>query len=413
MLRPYCFTPDDEAFLEDLEHRAFRFFWESADPASGLVPDRARADGMGPGEIASTASTGFGLAALPVAALRGWITEAQALERAELTLDTCLNRLEADHGFLFHFIHLKDLSRAWNCEVSTIDTALLALGALTVRGAFPGTRAAELAGRLYERIDWPWMATEDHLIRHGSFPESGFIPWKWDAYSEGLAMILLAVGAPKHPLPPAAWARWERRNWTTYGRRRFLHHPPLFVHQFSHAFVDFRGLRDSAAGGLDYWENSVKATLAQRQFCIDLSPQFPSFSADCWGLTSSDSRAGYVDWGGPPMPGAGPDKRIDGSVVPCAPAGSLPFAPRLCVRALRHMHRQYGDFAYGPYGFADAFHPTLRWANPDVIGIDQGITLLMAENARTGAVWRWFMANSEVQSALKLSGLIPRGEAVV
>jgi hypothetical protein len=406
------FTPAQDAFLDDLSRRAFLYFWETAHPATGLVPDRARADGSAPGRIASTASTGFGLAALAIGAARGWITESQAHERAELTLNTCLKLLEVKRGFLYHFIDLADLKRAWNCELSSIDTALLLLGAMTFRGAFPKSRAADLALRLYNRADWPWLATKQLQIRHGWFPESGFIPYNWDAYSEGMGMYLLALGAPTKPLPPAAWAAWQRRNWTEYDGRRFLHHPPLFIHQFSHAFVDFRGLRDTVAGSLDYWRNSVDATLAQRQFCVDLAGRFPGcYGENLWGLTSSDSRAGYVDWGGPPMPGREPDARIDGSVVPCAPAGSLPFCPQECVEALMHMHAEYGSFAYGPYGFADAFHPTLRWANEDVIGIDQGVTLLMAENARTARVWKWFGANAEIRRAIKLAGLRPDGLA--
>lgn len=408
---PYNFSPAEDAFLEDLEYRSFRYFTESADTESGLISDRAKADGSAPGEIYSIAATGFGLAALAIGSMRGWMPTDQAVTRAERALRTCLKKMEQEYGFLYHYVG-KDLKRAWECEISTIDTALLLMGALTVRQAFPTSDVAELAHKLYERVDWPAYATENHLIRHGFKPKGGFLPHNWGSYSELMGMVLLAVGAPRHPLPPAAWAAWERKPHVEYAGRQFLHHPPLFVHQFSHAFINFKGLKDPV-GGFDYWENSVNATLAQRQFCLDLQPRFPGFTEDCWGLTSSDSRAGYVDWGGPPLPGLPPDPRIDGSVVPCAVAGSLPFAPAECISTLMAMVRHFGDELYGRYGFVDAFHPIDRWFNPDVIGIDVGITLLMAENARTGMVWNWFTANPEVQRALEVTGLRPAsGHAV-
>jgi hypothetical protein len=172
--------------------------------------------------------------------------------------------------------------------------------------------------------------------------------------------------------------------------------PPLFIHQYSHAWVDFRSWRDPVPPQPDWFANSVVATYAQRQFLLDVRGEFPGYTENVWGLTASDSIKGYVAWGGPPR-----DQAIDGSVVPCAAGGALMFAPEITIPALREMHRRFGDRIYGRYGFADAFHPTTGWVNPDVIGIDVGITLLSAENLRSGRVWEWFMRNPEIRTALE------------
>jgi len=248
------------------------------------------------------------------------------------------------------------------------------------------------------------LAGHPALLSHGWRPEGGFIASRWDTYSEQLALLLLAVGSPTRPVPPAAWTAWPRA-WTTYAGYSYINaHPPLFIHQYAHAWVDFRGLREAAYPHTDYFENSVRATRAHRAFCLDLAGEFPaSYTPDVWGITASDSASGYVAWGGPPRHPA-----IDGTVVPCAAAGSLMFAPDICLPALRAMRERFGPRVYGRYGFADAFNPTTGWVDPDVIGIDVGITLLSAENLRSGFVWRHFMRNPEVRRALRLVGLRPR-----
>jgi hypothetical protein len=187
----------------------------------------------------------------------------------------------------------------------------------------------------------------------------------------------------------------------TYGEYKYLSGAaPLFIHQYPHAWVDFRGRREAQAPHVDYFENSVIATRAHRQFCLDLAQEFPGYSANIWGITASDSAKGYVAWGGPPRRGP-----IDGSVVPCAAAGSLMFAPDIALPALREMRDKFGEKIYSRYGFTDAFNPATGWVNPDVIGIDIGITLLSAENLRSGNVWRWFMRNAEIRRAMRLVGL--------
>jgi hypothetical protein len=275
-------------------------------------------------------------------------------------------------------------------------------GVLTARQYFKGTRAETLATQVYNRIDWPWMTDGQATLAHGWRPEEGFTKFHWGQFSEHLGMDLLAIGSPTHPLPATEWQAWTRRSLATYEGRAFLHYPPLFVHQYPQAWVDFRGWRD---GEWDYFANAHTATLANRDFCVGLHERFPGYEANVWGLTSSASAKGYMDWGGPPVDGRKPDPRIDGTVVPCAAGGSIPFAPQECIVALRAMRDKFGDRIYGPYGFADAFHPTNGWTSNHVLGIDAGITLLMAENYRTGFVWKYFMRNEEIVAAMKSAGL--------
>jgi hypothetical protein len=221
-----------------------------------------------------------------------------------------------------------------------------------------------------------------------------------------MLLYVLAIGAPDHAIPAEAWTAWRRPVVTYQGERYVGGPPPLFVHQFAHAWVDFRRWRDPGPMRTNWFQNSVIATRAHKAFMQSLSGEFPGYSEHVWGLTSSDSRNGYVAWGGPP-----PHARIDGTVVPCAAAGSLMFTPDLTLPVIRELRRRFGDRIYGRYGFADAFHPTDGWVNPDVIGIDLGITLLSAENLRTGRVWTWFMRNPEIPAALQRAGLRQDGTA--
>jgi hypothetical protein len=294
----------------------------------------------------------------------------------------------------------------WDCELSSIDTALLMCGALVARQHYAGTEVDQLATMLYDRVDWPWMLAGGKTLSMAWKPEGGgrFLDARWSDFSEGWLLYLLAMGSKTHPLPAEAWNAWERKPKVTYAGRTFLQHPPLFVHQFPHAYFDVRGMRDAHA---DYFQNSIDATLAHRQFCIDQRSRFPRWGEDLWGVTSSDSEKGYVGWGGPPA-----TDNLDGTIVPCAAAGSLPFAKDECLRALRHMHDEYGKSVWKRYGFADAFNPHTGWVNPDAIGIDVGITLVMAENARTGWVREAFGKNEEAGRALKAAGFRGNDESM-
>ncbi len=388
---------EDGAFLDDLQLRALRFFDEHSDPLTGLTRDRAPVDGSGSAAPASIAATGFALTAWCIGGQRGWLSHDEVVIRARRVLRFVHDHVEHERGWIYHFVSVTTGKRVWNCEASTIDTALFLKGALLAREYLDDAEVRSLVDRLYARIDWKWALNNGPTLTHGWRPESGFIPHRWDSYSELLGLYLLGIGAPSNALPADSWNAWHRGPVVTYGQRTFIHYPPLFAHQYAHAWFDFRGKRDHYA---DYWQNSVDATLAQRDWCADLAEKFSHWSRNLWGVTASDSARGYIDWGGP----TGGSDRLDGTVVPCAPGGSLPFAPRECLDTLRTMRSTGGDLVWGRYGFADAFNPHTGWVSPDVIAIDVGITLIMAENLRSEFVWRHFMRAPEARRGLALAG---------
>jgi hypothetical protein len=400
----------DEALLEDLSKRSFMFFWEQADPVTGIVRDRSRANGSpvptDARDVGSIASVGFGLSGLCIAAARGWVPRQAAVDRARTTLRFFAERMEHERGWFFHFVNLRTGAREWQSELSSIDSALLLAGALTVRQCFAEDADVRRLGEaLYRRVDFAWMlAGNPHLLSMGWKPESGFLASRWDHYCELMILYLLAIGSPTHAIPAESWRAWRRPTVTFETYSYVGGPPPLFVHQYAHAWVDFRGWREREAPAIDWFENSVVATRAHKAFCLSLAQEFPTYTGTMWGITASDSRKGYVAWGGPPREGP-----IDGSVVPSAAAGSLMFAPDLTLPVVREMRERFGDRIYGRYGFADAFHPADGWVNPDVIGIDVGITLLSAENLRTGRVWEWFMKNTEIPEAMERAGMVRQG----
>jgi hypothetical protein len=405
-------SAEDDGLLEDLSKRSFLFFWEQADPQTGIVRDRSRTNGSpvegDARDIGSIASVGFGLTGLCIAAERGWVPRSAAVDRTRITLRFFAERLEHRRGWFYHFINLHTGAREWASELSSIDTALLVAGVLTVRQCFAGeAEIPRLAEAIYRRIDFNWMLAGDPLLlSHGWKPEEGFLKSRWDHYCELMILYLVAIGSPTHPIPAESWRAWRRPTITFETFSYIGGPPPLFVHQYAHAWVDFRGRREREPPHIDWWENSVVATRAHKAFCLRLASEFPGYTEHVWGITASDSRQGYVAWGGPPR-----HERIDGTVVPCAAAGSLMFAPDIILPAVREMRSRFGDRIYERYGFADAFHPTDGWVNPDVIGIDLGITLLSAENLRTGRVWAWFMRNAEIPAAMERVGLHPTPHA--
>ncbi len=391
-------TPDDVVFVEEIERRAVLYFVEQTEPATGLTRDRAPAEGGARSVPASIAATGFALTAWCIADARGWLPPGEAVERVRTTLRFLLERVEHERGWVYHFVDTETGRRAWASEASTIDTALLLKGAIAAREYFDDAEVRELANALYARIDWRWALNGGTTLTHGWKPESGFISWRWDSYSELLGLYLLGIGAPANALPPEAWNAWRREPVVNYGGRTFVDCGPLFTHQFAHAWFDFREQRDRH---IDYWQNSIEATLAQREWFAEQAGRFPKWADGVWGLTASDSASGYVAWGGP---GGNAAELADGTVVPCAPGGSLPFAPRECLSALKQMRAIGGEAVWRRYGFVDAFNPETGWVSPDVIGIDVGIMLLMAENLRSGLVWRVFMRAPEVKRGMWLAG---------
>lgn len=398
-------NPEDRKFLEDLAKRSALYFWEQADPHTGIVMDRARNDGARSGNnVGSSAATGFGLTALCIAANRGWISKEQARARVLTTLRYFWRHAFHDHGWTYHFMDASTGERRLGSELSSVDTTWLLCGMLTAAGYFSSDREIQmLSHQIFDRVDFQWMlAGNPLLLSMGVRPGSGFLESRWSTYSEASALYLLAIGSARHAIPAESWYTWTRPE-IHYGEWAFISGGPLFTHQFSHAWVDFRHQRDGDPSYKDYFLNSQIATYAHRDFCVSLQSKYADYGPNMWGITVSDSPSGYVVWGGPPY--AGP---INGTLVPCAAAGSLMFAHEICLPVLRQMHSVYGEKIYQRYGFTDAFNPNWKdqklWVNRDVIGIDTGITLLSTENLLTGNVWRWFMKNQYIQSAMERVG---------
>jgi hypothetical protein len=393
------FSKDDEALLEQIEEGCFKYFWTQAHPDTGVVLDRCNARNPVTNDLGSIAATGFGLTALCIGDKRGYVPRAEAQARALNTLRFLWKKLPNHRGFYFHFANINTGERLWDSEVSSVDTAILLCGILTCREHFAHSEISNLALDIFNRVDWNWLSEDTPILPHGWTPEGGFLQYRWGDYSEMMMMYLLGIGSSAHPLPAIAWDAWKRTLFEYDGIRYIGTFAPLFIHQYSQAWFDFRGKRDRYA---NYFQNSILATDAHRLFCLDLSKQFPDYSNDLWGITASDSKNGYVAWGGPPETGP-----IDGSVVPCATAGSLPFMPEATMRVQRNIKKTYGDKAWTQYGFVDAFNPLNDWYDTDVVGIDVGITMVMAENARTSFVWETFMKNPEAQRGMDRAGFKP------
>ncbi len=391
-------SPEEDQLLNDVEQTGFLFFWEQGSPNTGMVKDRCNVHKDDNQGIASSiAATGFGLTALCIGEKRGFISNAAVLERVLVTLRFLWKKLPNHRGFFYHFANPETGERMFDSEVSSVDTAILLCGIITVREHFRHPAVAQLADLILKRVDWTWLSEDTTLLTHGWTPEIGFLPSRWDYYSELMMMYLLGIGSSVHPLPPETWNAWKRLTFEYDGMRYIGSFAPLFVHQYSQAWFDFRGKRDKYA---DYFQNSVIATEVHRRFCIELGKQFPDYNDDLWGITASDSEYGYVAWGGPPATGP-----IDGTVVSSAAGGSLPFLPAATLRVLKTIRNRYPS-AWSKYGFVNAFNPLKNWYDSDVIGIDTGITMLMAENLRTGFVWTTFMKSPEAQRGMARAGVV-------
>jgi hypothetical protein len=391
----FSLSPEDDHFLNDLENACFLYFWEQGSPKTGMVQDRANVRGGQPGIVASIAATGFGLTALCIGSQRGFIPTGEAAERVFAALNFLWKKLPQHRGFFYHWGNINTGERVWESEVSSVDTAILLCGVLTCREHFRHPAVRQLADLIFNRVDWTWLAEDTGLLSHGWTPEIGFLPSRWDYYSELMMMYLLGLGSSSYPLKQETWNAWKRLTFEYDGLRYIGSFAPLFVHQYSQAWFDFRGKRDKYA---DYFQNSVVATEVHHRFCLELSKQFRDYSDDLWGITASDSPNGYVVWGGPPAIGP-----IDGSIVPSATGGSLPFLPERTLRVLKTIRNKYGS-AWSKYGLVNAFNPLTNWYDQDVIGIDTGITMLMAENLRTGFVWSTFMKTPEAQRGMQRAG---------
>lgn len=417
---PAAFRDDDE-FLELLQATAFDFFWHEANPRNGLVKDRSAPD-----SFSSIAAVGFGLTAIGIGVDHGWITRAAGRQRALTTLTTFANGSQGEEpagtighrGWFYHFLDLDRATRFQQVELSSIDTALFLAGAVYAREYFDGAHPDEqrlrtLVDRLLERVDWGWMTDGADSLTMGWQPERGFLSSRWVGYNEAMILYLLALGATTHPLPPAAWTAWTLGyKWETRFGPSFAPFSPLFGHQYSHCWVDFRGRADAwmRARGSDYFENSRRATLAQRAYCIANPGRHPGYGALVWGLTACDgpNRAGIPGYA---ARGAPPAEHDDGTLAPTAAGGSVPFAPEVCLPTLRYFYDTWRPKLWTAYGFRDAFHLGVDWWDPDVLGIDQGPILLMLENHRTGRVWKTVMKSAVIQRGLARAGFKPVSSA--
>jgi hypothetical protein len=390
-------SAEDEAYLDEMERRGCLYFAEQCGAKSGQVLDRVAADNVtgkrDPRFMASIAATGFGLTSLCIAEHRGYQSRAKVVAQVRRTLRYHLEQMPHEHGFFYHFSDVEFGAPFGGSEVSSIDTSLLLCGILTARAHFhEDAEIVRMATAIYERVDWPWMLNGELTFAMG-WKRGAFLTSRWNHYCELMMLYLLALGSPTHPIGAASWDAWTRPEMNYDGYHYISGDDPLFVHQYSQAWFDFRNKRDKYA---DYFTNSITATEAHEAFCINLGKPY---SKDYWGISASDSQHGYTAWGGPPAQG-----RIDGSVVPYATAGSLPFLPADCLRVQRSLKEKYGAKAWGRYGFCDAFHPEADWYDPDVLGIDLGISVVMAENLRTGFVWSTFARNPEVDVAFRKAG---------
>lgn len=371
--------PGDEAFLDKLEYDSLRYFAGEANPANGLIKDSSR-----PGAPASIATVGFGLAALCIGESRGWIDKKQAYDRVLKTLITFRDKVPNEHGFFYHFLDMRTGTRAWNSEASSIDTALFLAGALFAGEYFKGTEVEKIANELYERVDWPWMMNGKKLLCMGWKPEEGFLWYYWDSYSEAMILYALAIGSPTHSIAKDAWLEWKRpvdlyKDYSLI----YCYTGSLFTYQYSHAWIDFRNLYED---NINYYDNSVNAAKANRQFCIDNADKYKTYGDDSWGLTASLGPEGYKGYGAKPG-----EAFNDGTIAPSGMAGSIVFNREESLRGLRYIYDKHKRFLYGKYGFKDAFNLDKEWWAEEYLGIDVGITVLMIENYRSCLVWDKFM----------------------
>lgn len=379
----------------------FKFFMTQANsnPKSqgyGLIRDKSE---LSP-EVASIASVGYGLAALVIGVERKWIRYEKAYKKAKGTLDTFLNNLEATNGFFYHFIHMETGKREWNCEVSIIDTGIFICGAI-LAGEYFGGEVKQKAEQLYKNINWNWYRDERvNQFYMGYSPEQGF-SGHWDMYAEQLMLYVLGVASPTFPVEPTIYEDFKKPV-ADYGEIKNIVHTycgTLFTYQYSHAWIDFRNRKDK--DGIDWFENSVKATLANRKYCIENSQKFKTFGENSWGLTACLGPKGYSGEFGA-KPAFSELQGNDGTISPSGAAGSIVFTPELSMQSLEYYYEHFPKL-WGKYGFKDAYNleGEKPWYAKECIGIDKGTSMLMIENYLTGLIWKYFMKNQYVKKGLE------------
>jgi hypothetical protein len=420
---------DGDEELHTLQRDTFRYFWQETSPSNGLIRDNTQSDDI----PASIAGVGLALSSYPVAVERAFVTRARVLERTLTTLRFFWNAPQGKmpdatgyRGFFYHFLDVTTGRRAWRSELSTIDTTILIAGALTAAAYFDRQTDDErevrrLADALYRRVDWQWAQNGHATVSHGWKPESGFLRYHWDGYNEALILYVLGLGSPTHPLPKASYLAWTSTyQWKKLYGHEFLYGAPLFMHQLSHLWIDFRGIQDAfmRRQAIDYFENSRRATYVNRQYAIRNPKGFLGYGAHAWGITASNGPGpitrrvrgvtrrffGYVARGVP----YGPD---DGTLAPWAVVASLPFAPEIVLPTLQHYSETYPPMA-NEHGLVCSFNPTLPsrgsgtscWISENHFALDQGPVILMIENYRSGLPWRLMRSCPAVALGLRRAG---------
>lgn len=424
----YSRNRSDHAMLHHLQRETFAYFLHEANPENGLIRDKTKKDWP-----ASIAATGLALAAYPIGVKRRLMTRAAAVKRTLATLRFLYNSAQGPEpdatgyrGFYYHFLDIRTGKRAWKCELSTVDSAFLLAGTLAAAAFFDCATPQEqeirkLADSLYRRADWRWAQNRGLTVTHGWKPETGFLKYRWRGYDEALLLYVLGLGSPTHPLPPRSYSAWTSTyRWKTIYGHKFLYAGPLFIHQLSHLWLNFRGIQDKPMRrkGIDYFENSRRAALVQQAYAIQNPQQFEHYSEHCWGITASDGPGptvcrvkgvdrkffGYLARGVP----FGPD---DGTIAPWAVVASLPFAPEIVLPTIRHFDtlrlRQRN-----PYGFKATFNPTYPhkgnrpdgWVSPWHYGLNQGPIVIMIENYKTGFLWRLMQSCPYIVTGLRRAG---------
>ena len=419
-----------EAQLDALQRHSFEYFLRETNPANGLVADKTQ-----PGSPASIAAVGFALAAYPVGVARGWMTRTDAVTRTLALLrffwaspQGTAPDATGHKGFYYHFLDMSTGARAGSCELSTIDSTFLFAGMLAAAAYFDHEDENEqavrtLADALYRRADWAWACNGAATVTHGWTPEGGFLPYRWSGYDEATLLYVLGLGSPTHPLPAESYTAWTSTyEWKTIYGHELLYGGPLFIHQYSQIWLDMRGIQDSFARdkGIDYRENSRRATYVQREYAIRNPLGFAGYGENFWGLTASDGpgwmtrrikgiERRFFDYAARGAP-YGPD---DGTVAPWAVAASLPFAPEIVLPSLQHFQDVYPQ-ATGEYCFRCSFNLSISdeaesdahagWTSPYHFGINLGPVVLMCENHRSDLLWRLMRACPYVVAGLRRAG---------
>jgi hypothetical protein len=411
---PNPFASND-AFLDYVQQANFDYFWYAANPANGLVPDRM-VNSSAP-SACSIAAVGFGLTAIGIGVDHGWITRTQAVARVLTTLNTFLSGSQGPgtsgvigyNGWFYHFLDMNTALRAPSSELSSIDTTLLLSGILYAKQYFNGTNADEtsirtMADAIFNGVNWTFMAQGTDKVAMGWQPTTGFSGYgNWVGYDEGMILYLLGLGTATNPLPASAWNYWTSGyTWATYYGESFVPFPPLFGHEYSHCWIDFRHIADSYMNSHSstYFENSRRAALAQQSYCIANPLGWVGYSSSVWGLTACDGPTGYNAHGAPPA------LNDDGTIAPTAPGGAMAFAPDISLPTLQYLYSHGRTALWTAYGFIDAFNQSVSWYDTDELGIDQGPIVIMIENYRTQRPWRLFMQNAEIQRGLQRAGFV-------